>query len=857
MPDFTSLAWSWNARKQPVNPYAVDVPAQKPSALAVWIALYEQDKSDQREQAEAMSRAAEEYLFSVAHCDPWHYDELNDALIEKAKRHAELHRVDPFTLIRDDVASLPGFLRKPLETRIKYLEKSEDPRHLLTYLNEVITPSLVRIDKVRANQASLSFQAMAGRDSLDQLLRLAELNQREVKRLSTLVAAHIDMIFIQLCGEMLTDELASPIVILELYRRVAAEVSRLDVIPPGYEALRSKHNRRNPINYELIPGALARMRCADWWQRKLWQLRNEWREELLRAACLVHRHASPYVSHDILLQKREQRRKAMDFFRNHDLINEDGDTLSMEDVVLASASNPAHRRNEMMACVKGLELIAEMRGDCAMFYTITCPSKYHATLMNGKPNPTWDHSTVRKSSDYLVDTFAAFRKAMHKKELRWYGVRVAEPHHDGTVHWHLLCFMRKKHRRAITELLRRFAIREDRAELGNNTGARFKSKLIDPRKGTPASYIAKYVSKNIDGRGLGDTVSKETGKSLRDSAEYVTAWASLHRVQQFRFFGIPGRQAYRELRLFASQATRAMKTSKPGAPVLMDPKLDAVLAAADVGCFATYIMKQGGVLVPRKNYLIHTAYEPTVEPGTYGDHGIRIYGIWSPITGKENKICTHVHTWKMVKKAPANPGAESAAQGDPVAPWTRVNNCPEVKKRTNQHPGSPPLMTVPDEREEPEQFEIGQLTREQRKQVLGGIHTHKQQRHKSPADEFEALAYSITVGDCTEYDTRRAESYLKAAQEIRRREQVLSPEIAGLAGLVQSWAKMKKVLISKPQTLQLARGNEVTVLDTVYRAHPVTGELLVTGVDIHWRKTLAKHKADTLINRWRQAAREV
>ncbi len=57
-----------------------------------------------------------------------------------------------------------------------------------------------------------------------------------------------------------------------------------------------------------------------------------------------------------------------------------------------------------------------------------------------------------------------------------------------------------------------------------------------------------------------------------------------------------------------------MKTSKPGAPVLMDPKLDAVLAAADVGCFATYIMKQGGVLVPRKNYLIHTAYEPTVEP---------------------------------------------------------------------------------------------------------------------------------------------------------------------------------------------------------------------------------------------------
>lgn len=132
------------------------------------------------------------------------------------------------------------------------------------------------------------------------------------------------------------------------------------------------------------------------------------------------------------------------------------------------------------------------------------------------------------------------------------------------------------------------------------------------------------------------------------------------------FFGIPSRQAYRELRLFTSLASRATKTSKPDAAVLMDSKLDAVLAAADVGCFATYIIKQVGVLVPRKNHLIHTAYEPTAEPGTYGDHGIRIYGIWSPITGKENKICTHVQTCKMVKKAPANQCAESAAKGDPL-----------------------------------------------------------------------------------------------------------------------------------------------------------------------------------------------
>ena len=194
-----------------------------------------------------------------------------------------------------------------------------------------------------------------------------------------------------------------------------------------------------------------------------------------------------------------------------------------------------------------------------------------------------------------------------------------------------------------------FAIREDRAELGNNTGPRYKSELINPRKGTPTSYIAKYISKNIDGSGLAKEISKETGKSLRDSAEHVSAWASLHRVQQFRFFGIPERQAYRELRLLAGQAARQQADKKAGTPVLDNPRLDAVQAAADVGCFATYIMKQGGVLVPRKHHLVRTAYELNDEPSTYGDHGIRIYGIWSPIV--EGRICTHAMKWKMVRKA--------------------------------------------------------------------------------------------------------------------------------------------------------------------------------------------------------------
>ncbi|WP_449568614.1 replication endonuclease [Lelliottia nimipressuralis] len=665
----------WNAPKKAVNPYLDPAEVAPVSALSNLITLYAADNEQEQLRREALSdQVWERYFFNESR-DPVQRALKQDQLISHAKMVREQQRFNPDLVILANVSAEPAHVSKPLLERIKFFQGLGRAKAYSRYLRETIRPCLERLERVRESQVSASFRFMASHEGLEGLLILPEMNQEQVKRLSTLVAAHMGMCLDAACSELFVTDDVRPEQIRQSWEKVAAEAMRLDGIPPAFEQLRRKKRRRKPVPYDLIPGSLARMLCADWWYRKLWQMRCEWREEQLRAVCLVNKKASPYVSYEAVIHKREQRRKSLEFFQSHELVNADGDTLDMEDVVNASSSNPAHRRNEMMACVKGLELIAEMRGDCAVFYTITCPSRFHATLNNGRPNPKWTSETVRQSSDYLVDTFAAFRKALHKAGLRWYGVRVAEPHHDGTVHWHLLCFMRKKDRRTLTALLRKFAIREDRAELGNNTGPRFKSELINPRKGTPTSYIAKYISKNIDGRGLAKEISKETGKSLRDSAEHVSAWASLHRVQQFRFFGIPGRQAYRELRLLAGQAARAQSDKKGGAPVLENARLDAVLAAADAGCFATYIMKQGGVLVPRKHHLIRTAYELNDEPGTYGDHGVRIYGIWSPIV--EGRICTHTMKWKMVRKAVdlQEAGADQGAR----APWTRGNNCPPVE----------------------------------------------------------------------------------------------------------------------------------------------------------------------------------
>ncbi|WP_181400772.1 replication endonuclease [Klebsiella variicola] len=688
-------AYPWTLPKKAVNPYLDPAEVAPVSALSNLITLYAADNEQEQLRREALSDEVWERYFFNESRDPVQRELEQDKLISRAKMALEQQSFNPDLVILANVSAEPAHVSKPLLERIKFFQGLGRPKAYSRYLRETIRPCLERLDRVRESQVSASFRFMASHEGLEGLLVLPEMNQEQVKRLSTLVAAHMSICLDAACSDLFVTDDVKPEQIRQSWEKVAAEAMRLDVIPPAFEQLRRKKRRRKPVLYDLIPGSLARMLCADWWYRKLWQMRCEWREEQLRAVCLVNKKASPYVSYEAVIHKREQRRKSLEFFQSHELVNADGDTLDMEDVVNASSSNPAHRRNEMMACVKGLELIAEMRGDCAVFYTITCPSRFHATLNNGRPNPKWTSETVRQSSDYLVDTFAAFRKAMHKAGLRWYGVRVAEPHHDGTVHWHLLCFMRKKDRRTLTALLRKFAIREDRDELGNNTGPRFKSELINPRKGTPTSYIAKYISKNIDGRGLAKEISKETGKSLSDSAEHVSAWASLHRVQQFRFFGIPGRQAYRELRLLAGQTARAQGDKKAGAPVLENARLDAVLAAADAGCFATYIMKQGGVLVPRKHHLIRTAYEFNDEPGTYGDHGIRIYGIWSPIV--EGRICTHAMKWKMVRKAVDV--QEATADQGARAPWTRGNNCPPVEKTYQtggELPGNEEPAALPD-----------------------------------------------------------------------------------------------------------------------------------------------------------------
>lgn len=630
----------------------------------------------------------------------------------------------------------------------------------------------------------------------------------------------------------------------------AAILSRLFYLtPPGW----GKYCRGRLFIDDAATG-IKKMLDDRYWHRNLKKYATRWREHLHIAFGDVKRGAAPYCSKHHVDEWDARRKRSRAIMARLEL--EDQDTkerISLIDQIDKSISNPALRRVELMTRIGGFEKVANDSGFSGQFFTLTAPSKFHPWTMFGHRNPKWNGASPKTTQRYLNRVWQQIRAELARREIPVFGLRVAESHHDGTPHWHGLLFSLPEHSAELLEVMEDYATREDAEELQGKHGTqpRFDMKAIDQEIGSATGYVVKYISKNIDGYALDGEEDDESGRPLKETSKHATAWASCWGIRQFQFLGGAPVSVWRELRRFRNQ-DQADK---------INPLFAELHRAADGGDWQEYTQLQGGPLVARCDLPLRIWYQQKAEPNDYGEYLDLIKGLVMPAVHIP-PVETRLHSYRIVRKKPEilDDSGQAVAfdfdlRGASAPSRTRVNNCTVVKKRTNSPPGSPPLMTVPAEREGPEQFEIGQLTREQKKRLNDSLRNFKPERQKSPADEFELLAHSLTSGDCSEYDMQRAESYLRAAHEIRQQEQVLSPGIAVVAGQVLEWAQRRKIQISKPQAIQLARGNEVTVLDTVYRAHPVTGELIIVGTDQPWRKALADHKADDLMSRWRKAVK--
>lgn len=416
-------------------------------------------------------------------------------------------------------------------------------------------------------------------------------------------------------------------------------------------------------------GALARMTDPLWWRRKLRREQGREREAVAINLGRVHRKRDIYVSEESFEAERHKVRRNARMLENMEAISEDGEILTIAELAEHSLSNPALRRNELMVRIKGYEEVSRDCGHVGLFVTLTCPSRMHARLYNsGAANPAYDGTTPRQAQNYLARVWADIRSALKNRYADIYGLRIAEPHHDGAPHWHLLLFIPPLHLGTVKAAIRRYALADSPDEVGAQN-YRVKFEDIDPLKGGAVRYIAKYIGKNIDGTGI---EFDENGLPAAESIDRVTAWARLHGIRQFQFVGGPPVGLWRELRRI-KEPVLADAPEAIGAAWRAAQKSDD--AQAD---YAGLIRAVGGPTVRRADQLIQLATATDQRPGRYGwENRQRPVGIF--LRDKPRKVYqSERKTWQIRMKA-SEFGRRFA--GDPAAanrPWTRVNNCADA-----------------------------------------------------------------------------------------------------------------------------------------------------------------------------------
>lgn len=372
------------------------------------------------------------------------------------------------------------------------------------------------------------------------------------------------------------------------------------------------------------------MRCNDpaWWRRSLRRVHGRAFEHAAIRLGFVSIRAGAYVSDETVRRRLAQNKRNAKALDAVTMSNEDGQEYTLAALASKSVSNKSIRRGELMMRMAGCEAVAAEHGHVGLFITLTAPSKYHAVLASsGTLNPKYNGASPRHAQQALMDVWASWRAQNARDGVLPYGFRIAEPHHDGCPHWHILMFVPAWKVRRVTRSLTAYALAEDGDEPGARAN-RVKFVRIDPALGTAAGYIAKYIGKNIDDAHV-DAHRDEDGEvhpAMVDDevvrpAQRVEAWAAVWGIRQFQAIGQPPVTVWRELRRVEQErvanAPAHVRDAWAACQRETSTDEDGVVEVTHAADFGAYIRAQGGVNRGR-NYRIAVAAPVQVVEGRYG-----------------------------------------------------------------------------------------------------------------------------------------------------------------------------------------------------------------------------------------------
>lgn len=489
------------------------------------------------------------------------------------------------------------------------------------------------------------------------------------------------------------------------------------------ERLCKQHQIEPPAASLSYSSRLARLMCSRWWRRRLRVLSGRRLEQLMRDIGRVHKRAGIYASDLALHKRRSQQARNNALLEAFVAINQHGEQYTLAELSELGLANPSHRYAEMMLRIRDSEAEALRLGDQGLFITWTCPSKYHPVHASSCcPNPKYNGATPREAHTYLTQLWARVRAKFAREKIGIYGLRVVEPHHDGTPHWHLMLWVKPENTDYVTTVMRDYALSEE----GNERGAqryRFKVERIDPKKGGAVSYLAKYVAKGVNHTKAGDL--DPYGNDIATAAQRIESWAATWGIRQFQFVGLPSVTVWRELRKINERTAPKFQEWQQifhytPANIRFTEKL---IAACDSGQWDQFVRLMGGPMLPMKKRpartwtleRLDTQRSDCIARGQYGEiikstYGVSILGVdyltrfnrWEikhhrelpNSTGVDSTThpymdihtTTHIYRATKMNEASHHHSASSNAQNQtPVRPTYTTDDHPSCTVLINEH----------------------------------------------------------------------------------------------------------------------------------------------------------------------------
>ncbi len=376
--------------------------------------------------------------------------------------------------------------------------------------------------------------------------------------------------------------------------------------------------------------ACEKLRSRAWWATHLRRVRRTYLDNVARDIGSVFKNYAAYCSNHAAMLHTDQLARDLVYLQNTFIENEEtGKRVALFEIVQHTTSNPSVRRAEMMARLSGFEEVAKMLGDQALFITLTCPSRFHAMLNRGVQNPKFKGESVQSAHRWLKDKWAKARAKFHRNEIRPYGFRMVEPHHDGTPHWHMVLFVEKSKAKELVEILSSYVLSEMEPGAAKH---RIKTEWIDPTKGSATGYAAKYISKNTDGKHIEQDLHGLDGQS---SASRISAWNKTHQIRQFQQIGGPSVGIWRELRRLSDS------------PNSQD--IERARIAADSGDWASYVHAMGGIHTRRSDRPIQPYYEDKITYDTGTGEVLSLFRSLKGVVAHEQVVKTRTTRWNTVQ----------------------------------------------------------------------------------------------------------------------------------------------------------------------------------------------------------------